>query len=142
MPEFSSLPTIITLLIALSVASERVVEMIKGLFWRQLNERQEDPGREARRRVWLHVLGALAGVGVSALAWPVVVEVVPGDTSWLTVVALGLLASGGSGFWNTILTYVLNIKELKKTDVEQARGAAGAARPLPQPTDGVLSPGH
>lgn len=139
MPDLSNLPTIITLLIALSVATERFVEIVKGFFW-QLSERKEDPRLEARRRVILHALAALGGMGTTVLAWPVVQEVVPGETTPLTVVALGLLASGGSGFWNTILTYVLNLKELRRADLQAVQQGAEAARPLPQPEDGVLRP--
>ena len=30
------------------------------------------------------------------------------------VLAVGILASGGSGFWNSIQSYLLAIKEIKK----------------------------
>jgi hypothetical protein len=32
--------------------------------------------------------------------------------------ALGLLASGGSGFWNSILTYVTKAKDIKAAEAE------------------------
>ncbi len=37
------------------------------------------------------------------------------------VVTLGFLASGGSGLWNSILEYLLKIKDLKKTEVKKAK---------------------
>src|SRR3954452_9073521 len=65
-----NLTTLVTSIIALSVAAERVVEIIKGVFvW--LDKEKEDPRMEARRRASLQALAAAAGVGVSLLAWPV-----------------------------------------------------------------------
>ena len=37
---------------------------------------------------------------------------------WTGTLALGLLASGGSGFWNSILTYVTKAKDLKAAEAE------------------------
>lgn len=135
----ANLPTIITLLVALSVATERFVEIVKGMFW-QLQDHKEDPRLEAQRRMRLHLLAVAGGIGVTALALPVVTEVMPSGRHWLTVVALGLLASGGSGFWNTILGYVLNIKDLRKADLQAVQRDAAQGRPLPQPAEGALVP--
>ena len=33
-----------------------------------------------------------------------------------SIIGLGLLASGGSGFWNSILTYLLKVKDAAKYD--------------------------
>lgn len=38
-------------------------------------------------------------------------------------VPLGLLASGGSGFWNSIQTYVAKAKEVKKIEIEEEKAA-------------------
>jgi hypothetical protein len=136
---FDNLPTLITLLIALSVATERVVEIVKGFFW-QLNEAREDPRLEAKRRFWLHLLAVGGGIAVTLAAWPAVREVVPGTGDWTMVAALGLLASGGSGFWNTILSYVLKIKDLRKEDLRAAQQGASGRAPLRQPSEGTLAP--
>jgi len=32
---------------------------------------------------------------------------------------LGLLASGGSGFWNSVLTFVNKVKDVKKLEAEE-----------------------
>jgi len=47
----------------------------------------------------------------------------PIEVSNLSFVVLGLLASGGSGFWNAILTYVLQVKNLKKAAVQKVAEA-------------------
>jgi hypothetical protein len=36
-------------------------------------------------------------------------------------VALGLLSSGGSAFWNSILTYVNKVKDVKKQEAEEKK---------------------
>ncbi len=140
---FQNLPTIITLLIVLSVAAERFVEIVKG-FSHRLSERKTDPRLEARRKASLHTLAIVGGIGVTLLAWDVVVVVVGGtptrSENVLTILALGLLASGGSGFWNTILTHVTNIKEMKRASLQALERDGSSMRALPQPGEGVLSP--
>ncbi len=114
----TQLSTIIGLLAALSVASERLVEIAKGLIpW--LDQQNSDPGTESRRRAALQFLAAAAGVTtafVSGQAFPDTLHIAPG---FLSKVVLGLLASGGSGFWNSILDYVNNAKNLKEQQVKK-----------------------
>jgi hypothetical protein len=139
-----SLPTVITLLIALSVAAERVVEIIKSLF-RWLDEAHENPREEGFRRAALHALAALSGIIISWLAWPIVAQVltpIPDNAIGpriSTVFALGLLASGGSGFWNSMLTYVESLKELKRADAQEREAQLKAAA-IPTPLEGQLRP--
>jgi hypothetical protein len=42
---------------------------------------------------------------------------------WTGKLALGLLASGGSGFWNSILTYVNKAKDIKVAAAETKAAA-------------------
>jgi hypothetical protein len=42
--------------------------------------------------------------------------------------ALGLLASGGSGFWNSILTYVTKAKDVKAAEAETRQIEARAKK--------------
>jgi hypothetical protein len=128
----------VTAIIALSVAAERVVEIVKGIVvW--LDKERENPKEEARRRASLQFLAAVAGVLVSVLAWPVTRTLLPetGNPA-STIVAFGLLASGGSGFWNSILGYVMSIKALKSADAAVAKRDAtlAGALPLSQPGEG------
>jgi hypothetical protein len=114
--DIGNLSTIVSVLVALSVASERLVEIIKGLS-SFLNTENSAPTKERLRRAALQALAILAGIVTALLAHPVIKDVVPGLSSHPTgIVALGLLASGGSGFWNAILGYVLNVKDIKKAE--------------------------
>jgi hypothetical protein len=128
----------VTAIIALSVAAERVVEIIKGMFvW--LDKEKADPKQEARRRATLQGLAAVAGMGLSILAWPVTKTLLPTTSNpTSTIIAFGLLASGGSGFWNSILGYVMSLKALKSADAASAKQDAtlAGAVALPQPAEG------
>ena len=128
------LVTIVTLLITLSIASERLVEIVKGTL-PFLNKENPDSTKEGWRRAALQAMAVGAGIVTALLARPVISDVVPG--AWASVpglLALGLLASGGSGLWNSILGYLLRVKDIKKLDVERKRGVA-ADRLYPAPAE-------
>jgi len=117
------LETAIGLLLALSVASERLVEIIKGLIpW--LNTANSDPKAEARRKVVLQILAVAVGIATAALAYTSGSlpegSLPPGWNTPIGIITVGLLASGGAGFWNAILSYVLQVKELKKIEVRRS----------------------
>lgn len=135
-----SLPVALTMLIALSVATERAVEIIKSLSpW--LNTAHPDAKTEGWRRAALQVMAVISGIAIAAFTWPVIAEVLErpaGDIDPLTVGAVGLLASGGSGFWNTILTYVLKIKDLKAAEVKERAAQPAEATVIPHPKPGTL----
>lgn len=118
---------LVALILALSVASERLVEIIKGLSpW--LDKAKTDSRGEGHRRAALQGLAVLAGLLTAVLAQPVMPEgILPKGglgTGVLTTVALGLLASGGSGFWNAILSYVGKVKDVKSLEVSRLRKQA------------------
>ena len=111
----TKLTTAISLLVALSIASERLVDIIKGLVpW--LNQPRRKPAEEGWRKAALQVMAVIAGITTAWLANPVVPDFIPHD--FTGKLALGLLASGGSGFWNSILTYVTKAKDLKAAEAE------------------------
>ena len=121
-----NLLSIVTLLIALSVASERLVEILKGLFpW--LNEQKESAKEEGKRKAALQALAVAAGILTAFLALPAILNVVPGPWQsggmqpFFTILALGLLTSGGSGLWNAVLAYLLRVKDIKKLEFEEIR---------------------
>lgn len=113
----------VSLLAALSVATERLVEIIKGSIpW--LNAPAGDAKQEGWRQAALHVLAAVAGIVTAWMANSVITGTIPGQ--WSTgggIIVIGLLASGGSGFWNSILSYVKATKDLQEAQ------AASAAQP-------------
>lgn len=115
--DVSSLATIVTLIIALSVASERLVEIVKG-YVPALNQAKEDLKAEGRRRSAIQALAVVAGILTAFLAAPALPEgTVPNN--WMAKLALGLLASGGSGFWNSVQGYVSQAKEAKKAEAKK-----------------------
>jgi drug/metabolite transporter (DMT)-like permease len=118
-----NLPTIVGLLVSLSIASERLVEIIKGLI-PALNRENPDATREARRKAALQFLAVLSGIITACLAWPAISSIKElqalAHPVW-GVLALGLLASGGSGFWNSMLTYVTQMKDIKQTEARDRK---------------------
>jgi len=118
--DLSALATVISVLIVLSIASERLVEIIKG-FIPYLDKKNDDQKKEGKRKAYLHIIAIFAGILTAFLAKKTLGNSVP--ESWNTttgILALGLLASGGSGFWNSILDYVNEVKKLKNIDVTKA----------------------
>jgi hypothetical protein len=91
----TKLTTIISLLVALSIASERLVDIIKGLV-PCLNQQRPKSVEERWRKAALQLLAVGAGITTAWLASPVVPDFIP--HGFIGNLALGLLASGGSGF--------------------------------------------
>jgi len=120
----TKLAAFVSLMIALSVATERLVEIVKGLF-KSLNCEHPDPRREGWRKSALQLLAVAAGIFTawSASAY-IPVEIAKPTESW-HIIGLGLLASGGSGFWNSIATYVLKLKDLKDVQAKVAKDSVG-----------------
>jgi hypothetical protein len=114
-----TLSAVVSLLVVLSIASERLVEIVKGLStW--LNEERQDPRQEGWRKAALQFLAVVAGIVTAFLGQPAIQSA--GIQGWDTptaVLGLGLLASGGSGFWNSILAYMKNVKDLNKELVKE-----------------------
>ncbi len=128
---------VVAVLAALSVASERLVEIVKG-FLPALQKPPEGapPGRlrEPLRRALVHLLTVVSGMVVALLAAPAIPEEVlrtPRDP--LGIVAIGLLTSGGSGFWNSILGYLEGVKGLRR-EVAELGAAAGKLPASERPT--------
>lgn len=121
--DMTRLTTVIGLLIALSIASERLVEIIKG-FIPALDQQSTDPNKEGRRRAVLQILAVLAGIATASLASPMIPKETYDATSIWGILALGLLTSGGSGFWNSVLTYVAKVKDVKKLEVKEKKRLA------------------
>ena len=112
---------------AVSIATERLVEITKG-FIPFLNQKDLPPEQESKRRSLLQILAVFAGVIVAFLAK----GSLPDGLSNTSLVLLGLLASGGSGFWNVILTYLTGLKDLTKIEVAGAKRVDPPVIP-PQP---------
>jgi hypothetical protein len=110
----TKIAAIVGLLVALSAASERVVEIVKGLVpW--LSDEGKTAYRERLRKMVLQILAVAAGIVTTLLARSAIpADLLPDSAGFAGLLALGLLASGGSGFWNSVLTYVLQVKNIKE----------------------------
>jgi hypothetical protein len=110
----------VSLLAALSVASERFVEIVKGTIpW--LNTENKNPTQEGFRQAALHVLAAVAGILTALLASSAIQGVVPAALATPPgIFVLGLLVSGGSGFWNSALSYIKAAKDIKEAQATKA----------------------
>jgi len=139
-----TLPALITLLIALSIATERAVEITKSLIpW--LDASHTVPALEARRRAAIQTLAIVFGIAIAYLSWPLIAEVLtapgaaPRPRGFGSVLALGLLASGGSGFWNSLLGYTVSLKTLKSAEARERRVATARVTVIPHPEEGSIA---
>lgn len=144
------LSALVATILAVSIASERLVEILKGLFpgsW-LFEPRTGNP--EARRCAAIHVLAGLCGVFV---AWASGIDILAllgmshspnGGSAFhmLGYAVVGLLASGGSAFWN----HVLDILQAAKVQQEQqatavvANAGQQAQAAAPSSTQPTLAP--
>ena len=113
--------SIIALLGAMSLSVERVVEIIKSMV-PFLAEEHKDKIKERYRRTSLHLLAALVGTAIAIVAQeqiqPLLATIFKsaGTLGITGCIIIGLLASGGSGFWNQSMGIVEEIKKSKKLD--------------------------
>jgi hypothetical protein len=117
----NSASSFLAFLFTLSVATERLVEIIKGLLpskW--LSVKHEDDAKERRRKTLLQILAVGAGIITAWLSSSFYSADLVKPYSSFNVVVLGLLASGGSGFWNSLATYVLDVKDIQKQSLSKA----------------------
>lgn len=107
---------LIALMVALSMATERLVEITRGFvpFTEKLS------GTWRKSTLQLHA--AVAGVAVTFMAEPMIAGTLPEQwNNSMGLVVLGLLASGGSGLWHTVLDYMMEMKTLKKQSALQGQ---------------------
>lgn len=111
--DLTELTALVSLIAALSIASERLVEIIKG-YCPSLDQQKTDPKEEGKRRSNLQMLAVASGIVTALLASNYVPAQLSEPSKGWSIIGLGLLASGGSGFWNAILTYLLKVKDAAK----------------------------
>jgi hypothetical protein len=146
----TSLTTFITIAIALSVAAERVVEIVKGLlpnFW--LFQSGATPTSEYRRVALIHCFSGICGGAAAALSKidlltylqsPSIGSTAPPAPEGLlhatgAFVIAGLLTSAGSAFWN----HVFDIVKATKVQQESAAIIAAGTKPVPPAPGGTTT---
>ena len=115
----NGLSELVGFIISLSIASERLVEIIKG-FIPALNQTDPNPKREGIRRSLIQMLAVGSGILTAFMAKDYLPSEISKLSSNWNILGLGLLASGGSGFWNSILTYVTKVKDIKTIEAADA----------------------
>ena len=112
------LTNVVTYLAGLSVATERITEAIKRLPYLSwlFSQTKPDPKWEDVRVILVHALAVLVG---GVLCWQTqgaLTNVLPQSihTGFWECVFLGVLASGGSGFWNSALDTLREVKKQKE----------------------------
>ena len=109
------LTALISIIISLSIASERLVEIIKG-FIPSLDRKADTDKNEGIRRSLIQILAVCSGILTAFMAKDFLpLEIASSASNW-NIIGLGLLTSGGSGFWNSILTYVTKVKDIKSAE--------------------------
>ncbi len=123
-----NLSSFVSLLLALSIASERLVELVKGLI-PQLNGPRPDPRQERLRQWTIHVLSVVAsGVVVELCGGYITSTLKISDAQFgpLQHALFAILVSGGSSFWNSIATYLFSLKNLNQQNLATSQKAGNA----------------
>ncbi len=102
----------------LSVATERITEIIKSAIARTLSLEKADPAREEHRKALVQVLAIVVGAVLAFLTYDQIRETLhlPGEgwaKVWIALV-FGAMASGGSGLWNSALDIVREVNKQKQ----------------------------
>ncbi len=110
--------TNVAYLAALSMAAERLVEIIRGIPWFTLpknpsalvdkNEALQAVKHETARTAKVNVLAVITAVITAAIAYRI--GVLPVAKNWAEVFIYGVLGGAGSGFWNAVLSYLNQLK--------------------------------
>jgi hypothetical protein len=111
-----TLTNVLTAFAALSVATERITETIKGFpglsRWFAV-ERPVGSMAEEARKASVHVVAIIVGMLLARTVGDSLPLVNP-DSSWWVFVMYGAMASGGSGVWNSALDIVREVNKQKQ----------------------------
>jgi hypothetical protein len=137
----TGLSALAAMLAGISMAVERVVEVIKGAIpplakpW---------PTNDGYRAAILQVIAAVAGAVIASQLPAPVRNSLPfglgADLNWVGCAVIGLAASGGSGAWNHVLDILGAFKSKQETSALEV--AATAAKALGGPGPVPPAPGQ
>ena len=118
------LTAFLSMTLAISIAAERMVEILKGMLPNLgLFKMNPDAAKESQRCAWIHVLAGGCGALVAWLGNLNIFSGLSGGGTiqpWISYAGAGLLASGGSAFWNHALDMI------KAAKITQEQGAIAA----------------
>src|SRR2546425_7973719 len=108
----NNLTAFITLMGSLSIAVERVVEILKGMI--PVLAKESQGNAESVRRAALQILAGVIGALIAYGVQPEIASTMPAlsaeKVGWVSYAIVGLLSSGGSGLWNHVLDIVRAMK--------------------------------
>jgi hypothetical protein len=132
----TQIASVVALALALSVAVERVIEILKGLI-PILATPQSSPKLENLRTAVIHLLSVAIGTLAARGGGIDLFQKITGVTSnnnhirWICgYVVCGLMAAGGAAFWNHILDIVRSSKIKSETEARQVVEIAGDVHPI------------
>ena len=126
------LTTLLAFLAALSLATERITETVKGLpglsRWFAV-ARPSGSDAEEFRKASIQILAMVVGTALAFVTGDQlsVAAGLPINGLWGGFV-FGAMASGGSGLWNSALDIVREFNRQKQIVTEQMKGTTSAAR--------------
>jgi hypothetical protein len=127
---------VVGVLVTLSVASERAVEVLKGYIpW--LGQQRPGEPNDARRRSHIILASTAINLLVAYVSWDLIASTPVKDLGkWPAIIGLGLLSTGGSSMWNSVLSYLVGMKDIKKSEAAVAKSASmeAVARTASQPS--------
>lgn len=104
----------ITVILAVSVAVERVTEILKQII-PGFAEEKANPAAENRRRASLQVLAGAIG---TVVAWQGNLQIAS-QTGVPAYLLIGAMSSGGSAFWNNVLDAVRATKISRQAQADE-----------------------
>jgi hypothetical protein len=124
-------------LLALSMATERITEIIKGAPYvcKWLAEPRPESAWESGRKATLQVLAIVVGTGFASQVPDSIASLTqqwvttPG---WPVYLLFGTLASGGSGMWNSLLDITRQAKQMKEELNKQLKAKKTGPLPVTQ----------
>jgi hypothetical protein len=127
------LTTLLGFLAALSLATERITETIKGLpllsRWLAV-EKAAGSTEEEFRKASIHILAIAVGTILAGLTQDQLSTAMGMHYSgFWGYLLFGAMASGGSGMWNSALDIVREVNRQKQILTEQLKSSAPAPKP-------------
>lgn len=116
------------LMVGISVATERVVEIVKSAFpWLAKPWPQNDQARAGIVQLIAAIVGAVIASQMPDQVRSAIPAAFVSQLHWQGYAVIGLLASGGSGTWNHVLDILAALK------VKQEASARAVQAPAPAP---------
>jgi hypothetical protein len=128
--DVNSVTTLVGFVAGLSVATERLTEVIKGVPGiSSLLAVDMKGSKEELRKAVIHVVAIAIGAFLTYLSYSQIATAIGSQSVNIGVCLLfGAMAAGGSGMWNSVLDIVRGVNKQKQIATDQL---AASANPQP-----------